>query len=151
MKLLEQIGPPDLKLGPLAVWVHGRQFEDSQDFWDGNWLRVTVHCGAKGGEVTISGTFVRVTELIAWAKECQGLLDNVSDTAELPTLEPNLTVEMKLDQLGHVETVEISPDHLTQEHTFWFEVGLSDLPPLISAINGIAGRFPERGVTERVV
>jgi hypothetical protein len=152
MKLLEQIGPPDLKLGPLAIWVHGRQFEDSRDFGDGNWLRVTVHCGAQGAEVTISGTFIRVTELLAWANEFQALLDRTSRTAELPTLEPNLSVEMKLDDLGHVETnVEISPDHLTQQHTFVFELDQSYLPSLIAAINSIATRFPERGVPERVV
>ena len=63
MKLPDQIGPPDLKLGPLVIRVHGRQFEDSHDFWDGSWLRVTVYCGAQGAEVTISGTFMRVTEL----------------------------------------------------------------------------------------
>ncbi len=100
----------------------------------------------------ISGTFVRVTELIAWANECQALLDRVSETAELPTLEPNLSVEMTLDNLGHIETkVEITPNHLTQQHTFVFEIDQTHLPALITAIGTITTRFPERGVPERVV
>lgn len=151
MKLLDQIGRPDLTLGPLALWVHGRQFEDHQDFWDGNWLRVTAHCGSEGAVVTISGSFVRVTELIAWAKQCQALLDRVSETAELSMLEPNLAVVMRLDNLGHIGAkVEISPDHLTQQHTFFFEIDQSYLPPLIVAIGNITAQFPERGVPERV-
>jgi hypothetical protein len=111
-----------------------------------------VHCGAQGAEVTISGTFVRITELLAWANECQLLLERTNDAAEFPTLEPNLTVEMKLDERGHLETrVEISPDHLTQQHTFLFDLDQSYLPSLISAINKIAARFPERGVQARLV
>src|SRR5256885_6731459 len=42
-KYPEQLGTPDIKLGGLQVWVHGRQFPDAIDYWDGNWLRITAH------------------------------------------------------------------------------------------------------------
>jgi len=40
-----KLGMPDLKLEGLQIWIHGRQFPDAADYWDGNWLRVTAHCG----------------------------------------------------------------------------------------------------------
>jgi hypothetical protein len=39
---------PDLKIFGLCVWIHGRQFESSVDFWDGNWLRATAICSSEG-------------------------------------------------------------------------------------------------------
>ena len=41
----------DLKLEGLQIWVHGRQFPDLHDYWDGNWLRVTAHCGGSGASI----------------------------------------------------------------------------------------------------
>jgi hypothetical protein len=34
--------------GRFQLWVHGRQFSEAHDYDDGNWLRVTAHCGASG-------------------------------------------------------------------------------------------------------
>jgi hypothetical protein len=34
--LHEPSGPPDMRLGSLAIWVCGRQFSDSQDYCDAN-------------------------------------------------------------------------------------------------------------------
>ena len=45
------LGVPDLKLAGLQLWVHGREFPESEDADDGNWLRVTAHCGASGASV----------------------------------------------------------------------------------------------------
>jgi hypothetical protein len=39
---LERLGEPDLVIAGLRVWVHGRQFPQAVDYWDGNWR----HCGA---------------------------------------------------------------------------------------------------------
>ena len=33
---------------PSSFWVHGWQFPEAQDLWDGNWLNVTAHCGQSG-------------------------------------------------------------------------------------------------------
>src|SRR5882724_344446 len=39
-KYAEQLGTPDIKLSGLQIWVHGRQFPNATDYWDGNWLRI---------------------------------------------------------------------------------------------------------------
>ena len=48
------LGEPALRIAGFQLWVHGYQFPDSNDYWDGNWLRVTVHCGAAGASVCAS-------------------------------------------------------------------------------------------------
>jgi hypothetical protein len=41
-KYAEQLGAPDIKIHGLQTWIHGRQFPNEDDYWDGNWLRVTT-------------------------------------------------------------------------------------------------------------
>jgi hypothetical protein len=54
----DSLGPPALQVVGFQLWIHGRQFPDAQDCWDGNWLRVTAHCGANGATVWASGAIV---------------------------------------------------------------------------------------------
>ena len=35
-----------MKVAGFQFWVHDRQFPEAEDADDGNWLRVTAHCGA---------------------------------------------------------------------------------------------------------
>lgn len=94
-----------MKPAGLEIWIHGRQFENAHDSWDGNRLQATAHCGARGADVWIEGPH----------------------------------------PVGHLEIlVEITPDHLTQEHKFRFEVDQSYLPGLISQCRKILSRWPAR-------
>lgn len=50
-KHADNLGQPDIKLNGLQIWIHGRQYPNEEDYWDGNWLNVTAHCGSQGAEV----------------------------------------------------------------------------------------------------
>ena len=52
---MESYGEPTFQIGPLRIWVHGRQFPDAIDAWDGNWLNVTAHYVAQGASVVVAG------------------------------------------------------------------------------------------------
>jgi hypothetical protein len=60
------LGLPGIALAGLQIWVQGRQFPDAQDYWDGNWLDVTVHCGGEGASVWVSGSIIHLSELLDW-------------------------------------------------------------------------------------
>lgn len=49
--LPEDFGEPSLSIAGFQLWVHGRQFPEATDFYDGNWLRVTAHCKASAASV----------------------------------------------------------------------------------------------------
>ncbi len=113
---------PDLKIIGLSMWVHGRELESSDDYWDGNWLRVTVRCQAHGATIEVSGSIVHLTELKAWLHQARELHSSLTGTARLDCIEPNLRVCVTLTHGKGELLVEITPDNMSQEHRLRFEI-----------------------------
>jgi len=145
----EQLGPPSLKVGGLDVWVHGREFPEAQDADDGNWLRVSAHCGAPGASIWTGGAILSVSELVAWSSRCERLHRGEVDRAELKTSEPELSavIEKSDSQRPLVLRVEISL--VRQEHRLEFELQPSELLAIVQQCTAIEERYPVRGVETR--
>ena len=143
----DSLGAPTLKLVGFQLWIHGRQFPESQDFWDGNWLSVTAHCGANGASVWVSGAIVMVSDIAKWARQCEALYESGHGEAALQPCELNLLVTLRSsDQIGHIlMRVEITPDHMTQAHRMDFEIDQSYLPSLMTQCRAIVAEYPIRG------
>ena len=141
------LGEPSLKVAGLQLWVQGRQFPESQDYHDGNWLRVTAHCGASGASVWVQGAILMVTDIARFGDACAAMHRSDSKSAALDPLEPELLVSLEVtDRIGHVRAlVEITPDHLAQAHRFEFEVDQSYLPCIIRQCSAIVQEYPIRG------
>ena len=146
-QMADKLGPPALKISGLQLWVRGRQFPDAQDPWDGNWLNVTTHCGAGGASVWASGAILMVSDIARWVTECEHLYERLQGEAILQTCEPNLLVSIRSsDRIGHmIMRVEITPEHMTQQHKFEFEIDQSYLPSLITHCRAIIAEYPVRG------
>jgi hypothetical protein len=143
---LLHLGDPHLKLAGLKLWVHGYQYQECDDYWDGNWLRATAICSDSGASVQISGAFIRNTEIAHWQLALEEMGVNLAGEARLECTEPDLAVTLKSQPLGAVEmTVEITPDHLNQEHRFVFLIDQSYLGQLSSQCVGLLAAFPIRG------
>jgi len=144
----EDLGEPALKIAGLQLWIHGRQFPDAMDSDDGNWLRVTAHCGDSGASVFTEGSIVQTTDIAWWGTQCALLLDGKVASAALETIEPELSAIIDSpDARGHLRLhVEITPEYLSQQHAFDFEIDQSYLPGLISQCEQIARVYPARGV-----
>src|SRR5438034_8814078 len=110
---VDMLGPPALKIAGLQLWVHGRQFPEANDYWDGNWLNVTAHCGANGASIWALGAIVMVTDIARWIAECEELYKRLQGEATLDPCEPNLHVTIRaLDGRGHMTMrVQITPEH----------------------------------------
>lgn len=141
-----ELGEPALAISGLRIWVHKRQFPDSTDQWDGNWLDVTVRVKDLNAHVWASGSILTTMDLAAWRDGCEKLHSGGADSASLEPLEPELKVTMrKTDAFGHLEMrVDITPDHLRQEHTFRIEIDQSYLPGLIGELGAVLGEYPVR-------
>jgi hypothetical protein len=137
-------GSPDIRIAGLQIWVHGYQFEEADNNDDRNWLRVSAHCGANGASVWVSGTYLQVYDIDKFASDAEMLYKKEIKEIEMSPLEPELRIVMKAtDSLGHFElTIEITPDHLTQEHKFQFEIDQSYLPALLSQCREVLELFP---------
>lgn len=143
----KELGPPSLKVAGFQLWVHGRQFPEAQDADDGNWLRVTGHCGASGASVWVRGSILMVTDVEQFGRECRSLYEGKGDRAGLEPFEPELRIGLAAtDRMGHIRAeVELTPEHLTQTHRMQFEIDQSYLPEIIEQCAAVMSAYPIRG------
>ena len=144
--LIESGTAPDLEVAGLRIWVHGRESPGSSDFWDGNWLRATARCSGSGASVSVAGSFLRSDELLRWLSEIELLQQSLTGEARLAAIEPELGVLLRAPDPGRLEVrVDITPDQLSQEHVFRFELDPSSLPALALALRRLLERYPVTG------
>lgn len=142
----------DIHLAGLEIWVQRRQFPDSNDYWDGNWIVVNARCSKEGASVHASGPFIHLSELAGFTNELIRLNDELKGEATLPCMEPELSVKLKADKLGHVSvTVTLTPDHLTQQHKFVFDIDQSYLSGVLKQCHAVLEEYPLRGtLTDKI-
>ena len=138
---------PNLCIGGFELWIYGRQFPESDDYWDSNWLNVIALCTATGSIVQAEGSILHLTELDSLKVECKQIYDTLSGEAKLECMEPNISLKLKMESIGHCElTVSITPDNLYQEHSFIFDLDQSYLPPFITSLEQILYSYPIKGL-----
>jgi hypothetical protein len=138
-------GEPDLQIGGFRLWVHGREFPDVEDYWDGNWLSVTARVEANGARVQADGPFLRNTEVAGFLDSIRTLYATLDSSAELRSLEPELAIVLKGDGSGGIAVkIDLTPDHLNQQHTFEFGMDQTYLQPLIASLEAILEKWPIR-------
>jgi hypothetical protein len=143
---LDKLGTPDLQLGQLEIWIHGRQFPEATDYWDGNWLMVTVRCHTQTAMVWTSGPIIHLSELVRWIKSTEQMHDTLTGEANLACMEPELDVEMKMNKLSHIEVkVEITSYSPREHHLLNFEIDQSYLPDFVKDGRRVLAKFPIRG------
>lgn len=146
-RYLNKLGEPHVALAGLKLWVHSYQYPNADDYDDANWLNATAICSENGATVLVEGAFIRTTEIFAWQRAVEELATSLIGEARLECMEPELAATLKGASLGAVEMeVEITPDHLTQEHNFIFLIDQSYLDPLSSQCARLLQAFPIRGV-----
>jgi hypothetical protein len=146
MALGRDLGTPNLVVAGLSLWVHRREYDSAPDYWDSNWLNVTVRCRYPGAEVWAEGTFLRTDEIDAFRAGCMRLDESVVGAAELVCLEPNLAVHLEADRLGHVKVrIRLTHDHLQQSHEFLDQIDQTFLGPIVRQCADLLSRFPVVG------
>ena len=138
----------EISLGPLKIWVLGRQFPDHQDFWDGNWLNVTAKCVGVGSRVEVSGAFIHLTELKKWMEDLRGFYSKLEGSVELPVMEPTLTVKIttRKSMTGRLKCeIGITGEYIAERHNYLLEIDQSYLPGLISQLATVLRVYPIKG------
>lgn len=124
-----------INIGPVEIVVHGFQYPDSDEYWDANWLNVTATLSRGTTIIVAAGAIVHTSELQSFMDECKSMHNTISGSANLNCMEPNLKIEMKIDKLGGIDAViEITPDHLKEEHRIYEVLDQSYLPGIISSL-----------------
>ena len=147
------LGPPDLTLAGVQLWVHGYAYADAADAWDGNWLRVTAHAAARGTSVWVSGVLLETVSVLRFRRELAALYETLAGQATLESHEPNILVRLTgVGRSGHLQArAELTPDHLAQGHWFDFAADQSYLPRLRAQCDAVLARLPVRDPAARGV
>jgi len=145
-RAVSELGTPDLAIAGFQVWVHGYQYPDVVDVWDANWLRISAHCGASGASVWVGGAILETAGFLSLARGAARMHASLSGDAVLDSHEPNIMVRIATaDRTGHVTVVvELTPDHLTQQHRFEFAIDQSYLPAVVAQCHRVLERYPVR-------
>ena len=147
---LENLDEPNITIGGLRIWLHGRQFPDSIDYWDGNWLRATACCSSPGAIVCTEGPIIHLGEIHGLLHECRILYESLKGEAKLACIEPNLSVKLAAEWNGALTVViEITPDQMTERHSFDEHLDQSYLPSIISQCEAVLEKFPIREPARR--
>ena len=135
---------PSIALGPLKIWVHGRQFPGDCDYWDGNWLAATALCDGAGSRVEVSGYFLHLGEIKKWKNSLEEFSHSLTGGVELPTIEPTLKVKIEATgSRGHLKClVEITGDHMNELHRFSLDIDQSYLPGLLAQLATMMREYP---------
>ena len=135
-----------MKLGCLKVWILGRQFEDAQDYWDGNWLAVEALCQSGRSRVAAKGPILHLSELSAFRDSLRILDKTLKGEAELNCVEPNLHIKLASSgSRGHIESrIELTPDHMLERHEFRETFDQTYLAELLRDLDHVLRKYPIR-------
>lgn len=140
----------DLCIGPLRLWIDGRQPSDVEDYWDGNWLIIQAQCASAHSQVRIAGPLLHLSEIVTLHSGCAKLDGGQVQEAGLYCMQPNLKIELWAvpgDQL--IGKIRITPDHKAELHDFGFALERDALQAVIVACAHILREFPLRHAPSR--
>ena len=141
---------PSLRIAGLSLWATSREFEASGDYWDGNWLNVLACLDAPGCHIETAGSWLRTDDIARFADQLAILIRDLKGQAEIECMEPNLNVKIVCGARGQVSvSVEITPDHIYQEHRVRFEIDQSYLNDALVACRRLLEQFPVRGAASK--
>ena len=136
---------PHIKVSGFKIWIHSYQYPNVSEYWDANWLNVTAQCEANSAKVSASGSIIHTSEIERWLEQLILLNSSLEGFAGLECMEPELNVNIHAQKTGTMEmVVNITPDTLSQEHRFTFEIDQSFLPELILNCKNSLKEFPVR-------
>jgi hypothetical protein len=144
---VSSLGRPDLQIAGFQIWIQERQFPDSSDYWDGNWLYCTLHCGSSDSDVWLKkAPFIHIPEL---QRFCNNLMDfsrTMSGLARLETMEENLNLKIEASNPQEIEMeVFITPNPPVEEHRYSFNVTREQVESLQKQLNNVLRAYPVKG------
>jgi hypothetical protein len=159
---------PDLQLGPLAMFVHGRKFPDSHDLFDGNYLDVEAVVTTPTATVRVRNHFLSLLDIGPFREELEALEQhyaNASNGTATSLPHPHMTsIAVKRHASIHSNvpffaltcdntnisltlefTICLTSDRWrTQEHTFIVRLDRSVLGDLVRQLLAIEQSYPLR-------
>jgi hypothetical protein len=104
-----------------------------------------------GAAVEVTGAILDTVSFLRFRRELVTVYERLQGVATLESVERALKVELRsLGAAGQMQVrVEITPDHLNQNHSFMLGLDQSYLPDVIRACEQVLRRYPVRDAANR--
>ena len=123
-----------------------RSHPKETDYWDGNWIEseVKLRVGGFRGSYRAS---LRAEDFAGFRNELATLTETLSGVARFCTMEEQLELELKGDDMGHVRVNGKALDDagIGNVLEFTFEIDQTYLPELTRSVESVMSRFPVVG------
>lgn len=130
----------------IAIAVTRREFPESADYWDGNWVYATVRIrvGAFRGEYEAQ---LRTDELAQLRSGLVRLHAELSGNASLESMEEWLRITIEGDGRGHFIARCEARDQPGIGNMLRFELRFdqTELPPVLASLDAVLAAFPVKG------
>jgi hypothetical protein len=134
-----------IKLAGFELTILGRQFPDSHDVWDGNWLHVVCTCRDAILNVEASGPFLNVGEILDLQSKLEQASSGEIDQDRVEIMEPNLGLSLSKAPGRKITLhVALQPDGKNQSERFEFTLSQSELEHAIEQCRVVLLNFPMR-------
>lgn len=136
----------DLSVGGLTLFIEERANNNSDDYWDANWLTVRAECRGKNSLVSVTGPILHLSEVAALKVGCARLAAGEITETGLFCMEPNLKIELWSVPGGQlIGKIRITPDHKSEMHDFGFAMDAGELAAVETACSLVLEHYPMRG------
>ena len=133
----------------VAISVRGRAYRQSRDYWDGNWLLVTVEIRAGKFSGNVPGV-VRAEELHRFRDALRAFQQTPGGAVSFETKEQWLALRLEADTLGHLELSGTLRDDVAYPHNklvFALKFDPALLASALRQLEQAAAAFPVIGLT----
>lgn len=134
----------------VAIAVTRREFPESTDYWDGNWVYATVRIrvGAFRGEYE---ALLRTDEIARLRSGLAELHTELKGAASFESMEEWLRMTVDGDGRGHFVAKCEARDQAGTGNMLRFELRFdqTELPPILASLDAALAAFPVKGSPDR--
>jgi hypothetical protein len=130
----------------VIIDIKCRNYPDSNDYWDGNWINSDIEASVPGYRVSFNGN-LRAEELVFFLRSLKKMNQSLSGFSEFTSIEGVINIRGEINKTGQVEWTGKTtyPVGIGATLTFSFVSDQSFLPNLISELELVTKEFPVKG------
>ena len=133
----------------IRIELIGLSHESAELNWDKNWITGCVKLKAGGFSGEFNAEFMTM-DFIQFQEQLEFLYNNLSENANLKTLEDQVEIKIIGDGIGHLEAECVVMDSAGFGNKLKFEIAFDQtfLPKIINQLKQITSKFPKIGELE---
>ncbi|WP_109467419.1 WapI family immunity protein [Albibacillus kandeliae] len=132
------------RIGDLTLRARKYEFPDGSDYFDRNWLNISVTLSGGAEPLSYQWPCLLTTDLRQFRDRLSVLLAGLADTASLDSMEPHIYVVMSRAGSGSYSAQLSIRDLADREHQRSTDLSPTDVLALRNQLDEIIALFPER-------